>query len=77
MFLRFLSPVNLGTKRTEEEDKWYQSDMGGIFSGVLFGEKLYVKEKKKKDVGAVLVFEGREEEIPMLEMMTMFHILNP
>ena len=77
MFLRFLSPVNLGTKRKEEEDKWYQSDMGGIFSGVLFGEKLYVKEKKKKDVGAVLVFEGREEEIPMLEMMTMFHILNP
>ena len=52
--------------------------MGGIFSGVLFGEKLYVKEKKKKkDVGAVLVFEGREEEIPMLEVMTMFHILNP
>lgn len=40
--------------------------MGGLFSvGVLFGEKLYVKEKKKKDVGAVLVSEGCEEEIPI------------
>ena len=49
------------------EDKWHQSDMGGAFcsGSFIWGEAACKEKKKKKDVGAALVFEGCEEETPI------------